>query len=109
MIIGNRRSKRNGLPKRQMDTTEYRIMWNFLNEVWYPDYPPKYRNNDMMKKWLTGGRDKFFLEAVSLVESNSELDDRHKFILNALIPKHKIDGRDEFLKLYKVYKDNINE
>ena len=94
------------LPKRQMDLNESRIMWDFLNEVWYPDYPPKYRNNDMMKKWLTGGRDKFFLEAVNLIESNSELDSRYKFILNSLIPKWKADGRDEFLKLYKEYKNN---
>ena len=92
------------LPQRQMDKHESRIMWDFLHDVWYPDYPLKYRGNDGLQKWKSGKLSKYYTEAAELIRVNYKLQSKHKLILNSLIPKWKLDGREEFLKLYKEFK-----
>ena len=92
------------LPQRQMDKHESRIMWDFLHDVWYPDYPLKYRGNDGLQKWKSGKLSKYYTEAAELIRVNYKLRSKHKLLLNSLIPNWKIDGREEFMNLYKEFK-----
>ena len=92
------------LPQRQMDKHESRIMWDFLHDVWYPDYPLKYRGNDGLQKWKSGKLSKYYTEAAELIRVNYKLQSKHKLLLNSLIPNWKIDGREEFMNLYKEFK-----
>lgn len=94
------------LPKRQMEKWEVRVMWDFLNEVWLPTYPQKYRNNGTLEWWISRGTKYAELveEIKELIRVNYNLQDKHKFILNTLIPKWKADGREDFMKLYNEYK-----
>jgi hypothetical protein len=94
------------LPQRQMDKQESRIMWDFLHEVWYPDYPLKYRGRNFLPRWKSGNLSKYYTEAEELLRVNYKLQSKHKLILNSLIPNWKIDGREEFMNLYKEFKKN---
>lgn len=95
------------LPRREMDKGEVQIMWNFLNEVWLPTYPQKYRNNGTLDVWINKGPQfaGFVEEIKELIRVGYNLQPKHKFILNTLIPRWKADGREEFMKLYKEYKN----
>ena len=93
------------LPQRQMDKHESLIMWNFLHDVWYSKYAQKYRNGSgILLRWQEGKLSKYYTEAKEIIRVNYTLQPKHKLILNSLIPKWKIDGREEFLKLYKEFK-----
>ena len=78
-------------------------MWDFLNEVWLPTYPQKYRNNGTLDWWIKNHGD-VVEELKELIRVNYNLEDKHKYILNSLIPRWKVDGREEFMKLYNEYK-----
>lgn len=98
------------LPRRQMDKHESRIMWDFLHEVWYSKYAQKYRNgSDILLRWQEGKLSKYYTEAKELLRVNYKLQSKHKLILNSLIPKWKIDGRVEFMKVYKEFKENYSK
>ena len=90
-------------PTRQMKKSEHRIMWDFLHEVWYSKYAQKYRNGSgILLRWQEGKLSKYYNEADELIW-DGELQSKHKLMLNSLIPKWKIDGREEFMRLYKQY------
>jgi len=94
------------LPRREMDKREIQIMWNFLNEVWLPTYPQKYRNNGTLDMWINKGSlfTKLVSELDGVINEKIERTGQHTFILNTLIPRWKADGREEFMKLYNEYK-----
>ena len=93
------------LPQRQMDKHESRIMWDFLHDVWYSTFAFKYRKGSgILLRWQEGKLSKYYTEAKEIIRVNYTLQPKHKLILNSLIPKWKIDGREEFLKLYKEFK-----
>ena len=94
------------LPRRQMDKKEYSIMWDFLKEIWLPEYPQKYRNNGTLDMWVKKGGvfSKLVSEFDDVMNGDMEITGQHTYILNTLIPRWKADGREEFMKLYKEYK-----
>ena len=95
------------LPQRQMDKHESRIMWDFLHEEWYPKYALKYKvSPSILLRWQEGKLSQYYHEAKELLRVNYKLQSKHKLILNSLIPKWKIDGRVEFMKVYKEFKKN---
>jgi hypothetical protein len=99
------------LPRRQMGRKEYPIMWEFLKKVWIPTYPQKYRNNGTLDMWIKKGG--VFADLVNefddVMSGKVEMSGQHTYILNTLIPRWKADGREEFMKLYKEYKNQFYE
>jgi len=86
------------------------VFLEFLLFEWWEKYWDKYSKQDNMKLWWMKHiyHSKYFEEAVVYVEQGGnviwEFEDKHKFILNKLIPKYKKYGREDFVKLWKQYK-----
>jgi len=86
------------------------IFLEFLLFEWWEKYWDKYSKQDNKKLWWMKNKklSKYYEEAVVYIEQGGNViwdwKDKHAFILNSLIPKHKKYGREDFVKLWKQYK-----
>jgi len=85
------------------------VFMEFLLFEWWDTHWKKYEQHNK-KYWFMKHKtfSKHFEEAVVYIEQGGnviwEFEDKHKFILNKLIPKYKKYGREDFVKVWKQYK-----
>ena len=96
------------IPKRQMEPWEMHLMWNFLNEVWWPTYHEKYSDKvTTLEWWMNKGPDfaRLVEEIYEIMKTDStNLNDKHKYILNSFIKTGTKERRKEFMKVYNEYR-----
>ena len=88
------------------------VFMEFLLFEWWEKHWKKYGRQNK-KLWFMKHKtfSKYFEEGVVYIEQGGnviwEFEDKHKFILNKLIPQYNKYGKKDFVKLWKEYKKDF--